>query len=215
MSINNNFLDVTPPTITYSNEVYGKIEFVTQYVYSAKGEKPRAFNDQNDDITHRSIEVAISLTTIDAMGLTRPVIERNHLTWARAWKDVVWKSMQDLGYDSVQDLHGKYLKAEMTPTGRTYTNKTTGKEVNETTLKFVKVYESEAACIRDYEDAAGVSHEASNAADDAATTVAKALIATANGDLKKLAINLKAAGSPYTVDSEFIVNLLKETAVAA
>ena len=124
-----------------------------------------------------------------------------------------WKSVTELGYDLLRDLNGKFVKAERTPTGRTYTNKTTGKEVNETTLKFVKVYESEAACIRRFrEDAAGVATRQAMRRDDAATTVAKALIATANGDLKKLAINLKAARSPYTVDSEFIVKLLKEIA---
>ena len=215
MSINDPMLDTVAPAMQYSDDLYGKVEFQAKYMYTAKGEKPREFDEQNDDPRHRSTEFSISLTTIDAMGLTRPVEERRHLNWTPAWRDVVWKSVTELGYDLLRDLNGKFVKAERTPTGRTYTNKTTGKEVNETTLKFVKVYESEAACIRDYEDAAGVSHEASSAADDAATTVAKALIATANGDLKKLAINLKAAGSPYTVDSEFIVNLLKETAVAA
>ena len=52
-----------------------------------------------------------------------------------------------------------------------------------------------------------MSPRQTGATDDAATTAAKALIATANGDLKKLAINLKAAGSFYTVDNGFIVNL--------
>lgn len=215
MSTNDPMLDTEAPAIEYSNEMYGKVEFSAQFLYTAKGEKPRAFDESTDDIKRRSTEFAISLTTIDAQGLTRPVIERKHLNWTPAWRDVVWKSIQELGYDLLRDLHGKYVKVEMTPTGRKYTNKTTGKEVEETTLKFVKVYESEAACIRDYEDTAGVSHESSEAVDEAAMTVAKALVATCKGDLKKLAANLKAAGSPYTVDSGIIVGLLKEIAVAA
>ena len=197
----------------YENKYYGKCEVVPRFVVWEKGEPPRDFlpTDMEGD---KQTEFAFSVTTIDAQGLTRPVMERKVYSRSPAWNKITYPSIEEIG-TTLRELNGSYVLSELVPTGRKYTNKTTGKEVNETTLKFVKVYESESACIRDYEDAAGMSHEASSAADDAATTVAKALIATANGDLKKLAINLKAAGSPYTVDSEFIVNLLKETAVAA
>lgn len=199
----------------YSNEFYGKVEISAQFMYTNRGERPRPFDDANDDPKKRSTEVSISLTTLDAMGLTRPVIERKHLNWTPAWKDIVWKSIQALGYDLLRDLTGKWVKVEMVPTGRKYTSKTDGSEKTETTLSFLKVYESEAACIRDFEDAAGVSHEASEAVDETALTVARALISTSKGDLKKLAANLKAAGSPFTVESEIIVSLLKEAAVPA
>jgi hypothetical protein len=199
----------------YSTEFYGKVEIAAQFMYVNRGERPRPFDDANDDIKKRSTEVSITLTTLDAMGLTRPVIERKHLSWTPAWKEIVWKSIQALGYDLLRDLSGKFVKIEMVPTGRKYTSKTDGTEKSETTLKFLKVYESEAACIRDYEDAAGVSHEASEAVDESAMTVARALISASKGDMKKLANNLKAAGSPYTVDSQVIVNLLQEVAVPA
>lgn len=215
MSTNDPMLDTEAPVMQYSNELYGKVEITAQYMYTAKGERPRPFDDANDDIARRSVEFAIVITTIDAMGLTRPVEERKHLNWTPAWRDIVWKSIQGMGYDLLRDINGKFIKAEKVQTGRTYTNKTTGKEMNETTFKFMKVYKSEAECIREYENEAGVSHEASDAVDESALLVARALVATCKGDLKKLGTNLKAAGSPYTVESEVIIGLLQEVAVPA
>ena len=45
-----------------------------------------------------------------------------------AWEDVVWKDVTKAVYDLLRDLGNRTKsKAGTHPTGRTYTNKTTGK----------------------------------------------------------------------------------------
>lgn len=199
----------------YSNDFYGKVEVSAKFVYSAKGEKPRDFVD-GDDIKRRSTEVALSLTTIDAQGLTRPVIERRHLNWTPVWKNIVWESIKSLGFIDLYALNGAYVKATMVPTGRVYTSKTTGKEVAESTMKFVAAYASEADCIKAYEAESGnVTSQ-----DDAETVaewepVISALVTTSKGDLAVLASKLQAVKSPFDVESAVVHRIIASQAVAA
>lgn len=201
-------------TPEYVNEFYGKIDVSAKFVYSAKGERPREFME-GDDIKRRSTEVSLTLTTLDAQGLTRPVIERKHLNWTPIWKDVVWPSIKELGFIDLYALNGKYVKVQMVPTGRVYTSKTTGKEVIETTLKFVGAYASEADCVKAYEAESG-----NVAADDAETVaewepVISALVNASKGDMTILASKLQAVKSPFDVESAVVRRILASQAVAA
>lgn len=206
---------IEPPT-NLSSDLYGKIEISAQFMYTAKGEKPRAFVDGTDDPRRRSTEVSLSLTTIDAMGLTRPVWEKKHFTWTPAWSGV-WESIQALGFDNLREFSSKWVKVELVPTGRTYTDKKSGEEKEDKAFKFVAVYGSESECIKAYESEWGIEKPAQE--DDTKTAVAlatvKALIPTVKGDLNLLDARLKAAKSPYTSASPEVMALLAEAAVPA
>jgi hypothetical protein len=200
-------------TSTFSSDLYGKIEVSAKYVYTAKGERPRDFIDGQDDPKKRSTEIALSLTTIDALGLTRPVIERKHLNWTPAWGGV-WESIKALGCDDLYALTGKYVKVEMVGTGRHYKDKT-GTDREETAMKFLAIYDSESACVKAYESDAGVSPSASDALRAEWADTIDTLVTISKGDMTVLAKKLKAAGSPFDVESDLVTEILKSQAVAA
>jgi hypothetical protein len=91
--------------------------------------------------------VELSLLPITEMNLQNP-IERNVIAEFGEWTGFVLPSLQELGV-SLQEVHGKFVKVKMIPTGRKYTN-ANGETRDASTFKFLKLFTSEEECIADY-----------------------------------------------------------------
>lgn len=78
--------------------------------------------------------------------------ERHLIAESNAWAKIMLPSLKALGTD-LRTVNGKYVQVQLVPTGRKYTKKTeqpdgtvTEEEKEETTFKFVAVYDSLEAC---------------------------------------------------------------------
>lgn len=203
--------------------IYGKLDVSAQFVVLRKGEKKRHWVEGESDEGKQS-EVHIVCNLIDP--LVRPgakgFMERSILANTREWSGIVWASARDLGVQHARELHGKWAKIILAKTGRTYEKN--GETFENTTFKFLALYNSEADCMAAFEADGGVTEEttgenaASSANDAEKATAAQflpALVKAANGNLDVLKNNL-ASMSPinkyFTVDSPEVQELLKKAA---
>lgn len=131
-------------------------------------------------------------------------IKRQDLAFGSSdWGKTTWPSLRALGVTEAQSINDKFVKIEMTPTGRTYTA-SNGETKTATAIKFVALYPDRAACLKAWQDefggmASGNGHQPQAAAQEqppangnereAALKFAKAFVASAlrsaGGDLDK------------------------------
>lgn len=109
--------------------------------------------DANGQSYRRNTAIEIKLDPITDKQFTG-TIERNYIAEFGEWVDVVLPSLKDIGVMSLQELNMAWVRAEMVPTGQTYTNGN-GETKNSTTFKFIEVYPNEQACRAAYQAARG------------------------------------------------------------
>lgn len=208
---------------------YGKCDVGASFVKLVKGQGKSLWSKQ-DGIDQRRTEVHIVITPIDAMNSTQ-LVERKIIAESKDWSGTVWPSLRTLGLKNARDLHGKFAKVEFVKTGRTYTTRN-GQTGEETTLKFVALFDSAAQCTAAYvADGGCIVHE--DAPDDAmaidmghqdapaqsddieretASLFLPILVKQAKGDIRTLSDAL--ASTPlvskfFTIASPEVVELLK------
>lgn len=131
------------------NYLYGELEASAEFVMFANKRKVQ-WNDQLDDPKDRRTEVTLIINPLEETGLTnlstRSVICSNYNEWAK----IIWPSLRDdCGVANLREADKKYVKAEVVKTGRTYTNRN-GDKVENTTFKFIAIFDDKNACVADY-----------------------------------------------------------------
>lgn len=211
--------------------LYGRVDVSATFVKLIKGVGKQPWSE-SDGVDARRTEVQITLNPLDATGLTL-LVERRLIAESRDWSGIVWPSLRDLGLKNVRELNGKWVKAEMVKTGRTYTNKR-GDTSEETTFKFLAVYNTEAEATAAYYAARGgadndpmavsmgapatnVSTNGNGHAErETALQFVSALVKQAGGDKGKLAgliAQMPLISKYFTVDSPEVANLLATVGV--
>lgn len=215
--------------------LYGQVDVNATFVKLVKGVGKQVWVE-SDGVDTRRTEVQITLNPLDVTGLTL-LVERRVIAESRDWSGIVWPSLRDLGLKNVRDLNGKWVKAEMVKTGRTYTNKR-GDTSEETTFKFLGVYSTKAEAEAAYAAARGVSADndpmaismghsangngapihngASNAERETALQFVGALVKQSGGDKSKLAsliMQMPLISKYFTVDSPEVADLLATVGV--
>ena len=215
--------------------LYGQVDVSATFVKLVKGVGKQVWTE-SDGVDTRRTEVQITLNPLDVTGLTL-LVERRVIAESRDWSGIVWPSLRDLGLKNVRDLNGKFVKAEMVKTGRTYTNKR-GDTSEETTFKFLGVYSTKAEAEAAYAAARGVSADndpmsipmghsangngapihngASNAERETALQFVGALVKQSGGDRAKLAsliMQMPLISKYFTVDSPEVSDLLATVGV--
>jgi hypothetical protein len=209
---------------------YGQVEASAEFVVLKKGIGKAPFDDAEHDVKDRRTEVTIELTPIEESGLEY-VVTRSVLAESRQWSTIVWPSLKDLGLKYAGDLNGKWAKAELVKTGRTWT-RNTGEIAEETTLRFLALYGSEAECIAAYHaERGGSDHDDGGASDvhssaangngsgvtngqaerETALQFLKVLVQQAKGDRGALAqsiANMPMIAKHFTVDSPEVQELV-------
>lgn len=125
---------------------YGRIHLTANYVMFVKGLGKSTFVEGTHDPKDRRTEIGFVLSPIDEMGITN-LIQRNCIAESNEWSKIVWPSMRDgCSVKNPRDVDGKYIKAQLVPNGRNWTDKKSGEQRQGTSLKFLAVYKDEAAC---------------------------------------------------------------------
>lgn len=151
------------------NFLYGQLETSAEFVMFSGGKKV-SWNEQIDEAKDRLTEVTFLINPIEESGLTnlstRSMICNNYNEWAK----IVWPSLRDeCGIANLREAHGKYVKAEIVKTGRSYVSKKTGDKIENTTFKFVAVFDSKDDCAADYLGE-GITNKAQALASDSGHT---------------------------------------------
>ena len=123
---------------------YGQCEIDAWWVTLEKGRPKEVCEATNPD---RKLVVKATLNPVPEQNLTFAV-GREAMNWDRAWAKITRPSILALGIGekTMEDLRGKWAKAELVPTGETYTKKGSTEKTAETALKFLALYADEGAC---------------------------------------------------------------------
>lgn len=131
------------------NYIYGQLEASASFVMFANKKKVN-WVDGQDDPRERRTEVNILINPIEETGFTsfftRSVICSNSNEWAT----IIWPSLRDeCKVANLREADRKWVKVETVKTGRTYTNRS-GQTVENTTFKFIALYQTQADCAAAY-----------------------------------------------------------------
>lgn len=217
-----------PPA--FNTDLWGRVTLNAYYCALIKGQGKVHFQPGVHDDKERRTAVDIYIEPLPEMGITNPnVTERSMIAESQEWREIVLKSLRDLGYQNVREASGKWVRVHLEPTGRTYTN-SQGETRTATTFKFVKIFAGEAECRDDYarengnpSPAVPTQYEAGGAAVDetekkAAQAFLKVIVKNAIAGKKpdefRSAVGAAIAGFPmvskfFTVDSPEVLELLQ------
>lgn len=123
---------------------FGKIEVSVGFVKLMKGAGKVPFNEGTDSVEERRTDIRIVLNPIEASKMTQ-LVEKDMIAESATWGRIVWPSLRDCGLKNLRELHGKWAQVELAKTGRTYPGRD-GTTREETTFKFVKLFDSLAEC---------------------------------------------------------------------
>ena len=214
-----------------NNVVYGQLEIRAEFVMFANKRKVQWVEGQ-DDPRDRRTEVTMLVGPIEQTGFTNFFTRNAICSNNNEWGTIVWPSLRDdCKVENLRDAHLKWVKAEIVKTGRSYTNNR-GQMVDNTTFKFLAIYNTEAECVKAYHDDGNTprmatpqgklngghsadttfaSSESNDAERQAALAFLPPLVKAANGNRDMLATTL-ATLAPinkyFTIDSPEVAALL-------
>ena len=125
-------------------EYYGQVEVDAWFCVLVKGEGRVPFDPQQHSIDQRRTAIDMAIIPLAASGMNYP-LERRMLAESKEWRNIVWPSLKALGFNSLREVNGAWVKVKLVPTGRKYIN-SAGEEKEATTFKFLAVYDSEEEC---------------------------------------------------------------------
>jgi hypothetical protein len=121
--------------------VFGEMQIDVWPCVLRKGEGKVPFDATQHSVDER--RTAIDLILIPTRGDYN--VERHLIAESKEWAQIVKPSLRELGID-LRALNGRFVQAQLVPTGRTYTN-AAGETKENTTFKFIKVYPDMESCI--------------------------------------------------------------------
>jgi len=109
-----------------------------------KGQGKVPYNPQVHTEDQRITAIQLVLTPLPHAGVPQYQVQRDLIVQSNDWTKIVRPSLEKLGI-KLQQLHGRWVHAETVETG-SYIKKTTGEEKTKTMLRFLEVFDSQAAC---------------------------------------------------------------------
>ena len=157
------------PTFT----VFGQCDIAIRYVVLQKGIGKVDFDPSQHEVGERRVSIEISIVPVIP---GRQNVERDMLAQSREWANIVNPSIKAFGPQwNAQMLKGRYVEAQLVPSGRKYTHRESGEQRDATTIKFVRVFASEDECAT-----AALNRQGRNGAAAPAPAAAPAAEAPAN-----------------------------------
>lgn len=212
---------------------YGRVDVTANFVVLQKGVGKLDYDESQHSTADRRTDVNFTINPIDATG-SQFITQRDVIAESKAFRAILWPSLRKLGLNNVREANGLYAKFEFAKTGRTWQGR--NGEVEETTLKFLAVYKTEAEAEADYyaqqggadddNDAPAMSVDMDNdpgpsgngngASNTVERETAKAflppLVKQANGDitmLTALLAGMDLVNKYFTIDSPEVQALLE------
>ena len=136
-----NILD--EPVLQPTFEIWGQAFVNVWKAALVKGEGKVPF----DPKVHKSMVYSIDLSVVPILEQDARLAERSLIQNSKEW-ELIQKSIKELGVAPSQ-IDQKYVKIAFEPTGETYKN-SNGDTKNKTYIKFLKLFESDDECRKDY-----------------------------------------------------------------
>lgn len=211
----------TPPIL--SNDLWGQVTINAWFCVLEKGYGRVPFDPAHNNANERRTAIDVTIEPLPELGITNPnVCERRMLAESKEWRTITLASLRDLGFQDVRAVNGKWAHILPEPTGRTYEKN--GEVKNETTFKFVALYDTEAACRQAYFSAGGKASDTPQPMDNGAkserdtakpflSVIISGAIAGKQPDQYRDAVTLALANFPlvakyFTYDSPEVQELL-------
>ena len=127
-------------------DYFGQVQVDAYYCVLIKGQGKMLFDPAVHSADMR--RTALDINILPLPGTTRDSrpIHRELIAESAEWSRIVLPSIKALGLPGPKALVGAWVRYQMVPTGRKYTDKSTGAQKDATTIKFVAVYATEAEC---------------------------------------------------------------------
>lgn len=124
--------------------VLGQVQVETWFCVLVKGQGKVPFDANQHDIGGRC--TAIKIAILPAIP-GRQNTERELIAESAEWTKIINPSIKALGPTwNLRALHNQWVEAQLVPSGRKYTS-SDGIDKDATTIKFVRVFASEDACV--------------------------------------------------------------------
>lgn len=203
--------------------------------FPGSGQKPVPYDENDSKHTNRGPAISIEFTMI-------PIDEHDVaftpqtqcLAFTDEFKDIVWPSLKELGFDDAGGIDGKWAQIEVVRTGRTYKNQN-GETKHNTTWKFHQSFSTLKECVAAFHAERGTTPEDNPAMDidmdnrpvkkaapaankDTALTFLPTIVAQAQNDMDKLDDLLKStpiiSDMNWTHESKEVTDLLSQLVTA-
>lgn len=129
--------------------VFGQVQAETWFCVLQKGVGKVAFDANQHDVGDR--RVAIKIAIVPAIA-GRQTIERELIAESQEWTKIVNPSIKALGPQwNLKALHNQWVEAEMAASGRKYQQQQPDGsyvERDATTVRFVRIFPTEDACVQ-------------------------------------------------------------------
>lgn len=126
-------------------EIWGQASMTVWQAALVKGEGKVPFDPTNK--LHKNMVYAIDISIIPIAEQNAKYVFRSMIQQSKEW-EMIQKSIKSLGV-APSEIDQKYVRIAFEPTGETFTN-ANGNTKNQTRIKFLKVFKSQAECIADY-----------------------------------------------------------------
>lgn len=124
---------------------FGQVSVDVYYCVLIKGKGKEVFdpNQHKQDMRRTSISIAI-----DPLPGSRAQfsVERELIAESKEWAQIIKPSLRALNTD-LRAINHKWAQVELVPTGQTYTDNN-GETKERTTVKFIRIFDSEGECIQ-------------------------------------------------------------------
>ena len=128
--------------VPQNRPLFGQVQIAIEQVKLVKGIGKVPFFPDVDRPEDKRTSVTISILPLPGSSLHWET-KRNMLAESKEWASIVRQSLRDCGTD-LRSINGKWASIELVKIG-TYENKM-GETKDRTTIKFLAIYPSEAAC---------------------------------------------------------------------
>ena len=123
--------------------IFGQCSVDVWYCVLQKGQGKVPFDPGQHSIDQRCTAIDIAIQPLPG-SKAQFATERGLIAESREWAQIVKPSLRALNID-LRAINGHYVRAELVPTGQTYTN-SQGETKQRTTIKFVAIYNSLDEC---------------------------------------------------------------------
>lgn len=157
--------------------VYGQVQANVWHCALVKGQGKVPFDPAIHPIDQRYTAVEIAIVPVIP---GRQPVERSMIAESKEFAQIVNPSVKALGQGwNLKLLSERFVEAQLAPSGRKYTG-TSGEQVDATTIKFTRVFQSEDECLAAAQSGRGYTNGNGNGGAPAQGTPAAASATTAS-----------------------------------
>jgi hypothetical protein len=122
---------------------FGRVLADAYFCVLRKGQGKATYNPNEHSVDDRRTAFTIQLDPVPT-SKAKFAVKREGIAESKEWASIIKPSLKALNTD-LRAVNNKWAQVELVPTGRKYTN-SQGEEKEQTTVKFLRVFDTEAEC---------------------------------------------------------------------